>query len=279
MSLKDNFSQAIKEMLKKDGIVGDGLTKRDAQKTELDRYIEPVTPAAEVATNDEIETDEQISEPEIDTQAEENISQQDFYKQIIEETKQAKQQREAEKEADSYSEPQQQASPSIFENANFNDNDTEEQTTISRNTIIEGNIRSFANVTIDGSVKGDVQLTKNAAITGKVIGNVECNNASMSGSQMQGNVSSKGQVKFDRDSLILGNITASYLDMNGKVKGNIDISGKADFKSDAYIIGDINVSTLTVLEGATINGHVNTTFLQDSSSTIFPEAITMSEIG
>ena len=198
----------------------------------------------------------------------------------MEETKQAKEQRTAmQEDIQSSQDEQDQASPSIFSSVNFNDDDTQEQTTISRNTIIEGNIRSFANVTIDGSVKGDVQLTKNAAITGKVIGNVECNNAAMSGSQMQGNVASKGQVKFDRDSLILGNIAASYLDMNGKVKGNIDISGKADFKSDAYILGDINVSTLTVLEGATISGHVNTTFLQDTPSTIFPEAISMSEIG
>lgn len=291
MSIKDNIGQAVREMLRKDGIVGDGLTKKDAQKTELDRYIEPVTPAAEVATKAEAapethlwdaepETRKSDVEPEITTQPEENVSQQDFYNQIMQETKQAKEHRkDAEKDIKSSQANQNKVSPSIFSSVNYNDNDTEEQTIISRNTIIEGNVRSFANVTIDGSVKGDVQLTKNVAISGKVIGNVECNNAAMSGSQMEGNVSSKGQAKFDRDSLILGNIIASYLDMNGKVKGNIDISGKADFKSDAYIIGDINASTLTVLEGATISGHVNTTFLQDAPSTIFPEKIAMSEIG
>jgi cytoskeletal protein CcmA (bactofilin family) len=101
----------------------------------------------------------------------------------------------------------------------------------------------------------------------------------MTGSQIQGNINSKGQVKFDRDSLILGNIAAQYLDMNGKVKGNIDINGKAEFKSDAYIIGDINVSTLTVLEGATISGHVNTSFLQDTPTNVFPEMIAVSDIG
>lgn len=281
MSLKDNFSQAIKDMLKKDGIVGDELSKKDAQKTELDRYIEPVTPVkAETKEEPQQETKQQNVEEKAVVQPEENISEQEYYNQIEQETRQAQEQRKAIDEAVKASQDKgEKPSPSIFENADYNEADTQEQTVISRNTIIEGNIRSFANVNIDGSVKGDVQLTKNAAITGKVIGNVECNNASLSGSQMQGNITSKGQVKFDRDSLILGDISASYLDMNGKVKGNIDISGKADFKSDAYIIGDINVSTLTVLEGATISGHVNTTFLQDSPSTIFPEAITMSEIG
>ena len=126
-----------------------------------------------------------------------------------------------------------------------------------------------ANVTVEGSVKGDIQSTKNAQLSGKLIGNLQCNNASMAGSQMQGDIASKGQVKFDRDSLILGNIAASFLDMNGKVKGNIDISGKADFKSDAYIIGEITVSTLTVSEGATISGRVNTNFLQHTQNSVF----------
>ena len=94
---------------------------------------------------------------------------------------------------------------------------------------------------------------------------------------MQGNVTSKGQVKMDRDSLLLGDINAQYLDINGKVKGNVEISGKAEFKTDSIIFGNINASTITVLDGATIQGFVNTTFLQESASNIFPEAIAVSE--
>ena len=43
------------------------------------------------------------------------------------------------------------------------------------------------------------------------------------------------------------------------------------------ILGNITASTITVLDGATIQGYVNTTFLQESSSSIFPEAIALSE--
>ena len=94
---------------------------------------------------------------------------------------------------------------------------------------------------------------------------------------MQGNVASKGQVKMDRDSVMLGDINAQYLDLNGKVRGNIDVSGKAEFKTDAIIFGNINASTITVLDGATIQGFVNTTFLQESATNIFPEAIVIAE--
>ncbi len=155
--------------------------------------------------------------------------------------------------------------------------ETEETTVISRNTIIDGNIRSFANINIDGSVKGDVKITKNINVTGKVVGDIECNNSVMSGASMQGNIVSKGQVQMDRDSLILGDISAQYLDLNGKIKGNVDVGGKAEFKTDAVILGNITASTITVLDGATIQGYVNTTFLQESSSSIFPEAIALSE--
>lgn len=155
--------------------------------------------------------------------------------------------------------------------------ETEETTVISRNTIIDGNIRSFANINIDGSVKGDVKITKNINVTGKVVGDIECNNSVMTGASMQGNIVSKGQVQMDRDSLILGDISAQYLDLNGKIKGNVDVGGKAEFKTDAVILGNITASTITVLDGATIQGYVNTTFLQESSSSIFPEAIALSE--
>ena len=155
--------------------------------------------------------------------------------------------------------------------------ETEETTIISRNTQINGNIRSFANLNIDGSVKGDIKITKNINVTGKVVGDIECSNSVMTGASMQGNIASKGQVQLDRDTILLGDISAQYLDLNGKIKGNVDIGGKAEFKTDAIVMGNITASTITVLDGATIQGYVNTTFLQETTSTIFPDAIAVSE--
>lgn len=264
MSLKDNFSQAVKEILKKDVKDNNNEAKDQGQKTDLDRYLE--RSSAPVS-----ETKEQpVSQAQTVTQE----KPQNTYNTGSVNSQSAEASQSATRSTYNPSSQPETRGP-----IDSPYRDVDEQTVISRNTIIEGNIRSFANVTIEGSIKGDVLSTKNANLSGKLIGNLECNNAAMAGSQMQGNVSSKGQVKFDRDSLILGNIAAQYLEMNGKVKGDININGKAEFKSDAYIIGDINVSTLAVYEGATISGHVNTTFLQDTPSAIFPEMISMADIG
>lgn len=276
MSLKDNFNQAVKELLKRDGLVGSDLSKNSRQKSELDRYLDtPPQPAKEETSRsaDVI--------PEV-----ENLSY-------------AKERPQRAYAADDYGTSQSAGMSSNASGSGFGGGnnpppppsepramgrqpetpyfETEETTIISRNTIIDGNIRSFANITIEGSVKGDVQITKNASVSGKIVGDLACNNATMTGSSMQGNVVSKGQVKLDRDSLILGDITAQYLDMNGKIKGNVDIGGKAEFKSDAIIFGNINASTITVLDGATIQGFVNTTFLQETASNVFPDAIAVSD--
>ena len=41
MSLKDNFNQAVKEILRKDGLVGEELSKESKKRSELDKYIDP----------------------------------------------------------------------------------------------------------------------------------------------------------------------------------------------------------------------------------------------
>jgi cytoskeletal protein CcmA (bactofilin family) len=320
MSLKDNFNQALKELLKKDGLVGEELSKDSKKKTELDRYLD--RPSEPVPAPPPI-TESVAKEPlfnEKDTVPEQPQS------AVPEKTETPKiggYSLEAlgigaysgDVEAEGFPEHKSATTPppsqASFQSAQFAQGlrresaapppppppinrtpssasfggktpepsyyETEETTVISRNTIIDGNIRSFANITIDGSVKGDVKITKNINITGKVVGDIECNNSTMIGASMQGNILSKGQVQVDRDSLLLGDISAQYLDLNGKIKGNIDVGGKAEFKTDAVILGNITASTITVLDGATIQGYVNTTFLQENSANIFPDTIAVSE--
>ena len=159
-----------------------------------------------------------------------------------------------------------------------NGTDDDEITVISRNTVIDGNVRSFANMSIDGNVKGNVETTKDVDINGKIVGNIACNNAQMRTSQIQGNVQMKGNVYMERDTLLIGDLTSTSADLNGKIKGNVSITGKAELKSDAVIFGDISASTITVNDGAIIQGYVSTTFLnKEESKNIFPDTITIGD--
>lgn len=155
-------------------------------------------------------------------------------------------------------------------------NETEEITVISKNTMIDGNIRSLANMNIDGNVKGNVETTRNIEMSGKVIGDVTCNNAGMVSAAMQGNISLKGRMRMDRDTILIGDLSSQYADINGRIRGKLDIVGKAELKRDAVVFGDINASTIAVTDGAIIQGYVNTTFLsKEDSRNVFPDAISI----
>lgn len=153
-----------------------------------------------------------------------------------------------------------------------------ETTVISKNTTIDGNIRSFADMKIDGSIKGNVETTKNIIINGKVIGDLACDNISMKNSAVQGNIRLKGQAVMANDSMLIGDLSSQVAHLNGKIKGNINASGKLMLDKDSVIIGDIKAGSVAISDGAVINGYITTTYLsKDESANIFPESIALGE--
>jgi cytoskeletal protein CcmA (bactofilin family) len=97
-------------------------------------------------------------------------------------------------------------------------------------------------------------------------------------SQVQGNVRMKGNVSMKRDTLLIGDLMSTYAEVNGKVKGNLDVVGKADLRGDAVVFGDISASTITVEDGAIIQGYVSTTFLnKEESRNLFPDTIVIED--
>lgn len=155
---------------------------------------------------------------------------------------------------------------------------SQEMTVISKNTMIDGNVRSFADMKIDGNIKGNVETTKNITINGKVVGDLTCDNISMKNSAVQGNVRLKGQAVMANDSMLIGDLSSQVAQLNGKIKGNIEISGKIMLDRDSVIIGDIKAGSIAISDGAVINGFVTTTYLsKDESANIFPESIALGD--
>ncbi len=153
-----------------------------------------------------------------------------------------------------------------------------ESTIISKNTIIDGNIRSFADMKIDGNIKGNVETTKNITVNGKIIGNITCDNAVMKSSSIQGNVLLKGQATMASDSMLIGDLTSQVASVNGKVKGNIIVTGKAQLDREAVVFGDIKAGGISISDGAIIQGYISTTYLSNEErSNIFPESIALGE--
>lgn len=310
MSIKDNFSQAVKELWKKDG--QDEQPAAPSQPSELDGYLRqsasapvpPVQPAAQPAPQpaplqqpaQQAAPVPPVQPPLQDMSAAGVPLETPYYHTDAPQAQPAP----AAGAAQTAARPQSTFTPPPYApqgNSGYNANSgfgggfvpptagdneapqpsdqTDEVTVISKNTIIDGNVRSLANMQIDGNIKGNIETTRNIDMTGKVVGDITCNNAGMSSAAMQGNISLKGRMRMDRDTILIGDLSSQYADINGRIRGKLDIAGKAELKRDAIVFGDINASTIAVTDGAIIQGYVNTTFLsKEDSRNAIPDAIT-----
>lgn len=334
MGIKDNFSQAVKELWKKDGMEegAEAPAAREGVPTQLDQYLnhtEPQTvqPAAPAQTAAPAPQEPVVQQP-APAQNVQPVAQQPQTAQPVQPQQPAAPQPQAGSNGVPLETPYYRAAPvqttqpaaaqqpqtantttyaqnNAFaaspnngfaqQNNNFvaaPDNGfaaapvnanvnraagvSDEVTVISKNTVIDGNVRSLANMQVDGSVKGNVETTRDIDMTGKVIGDMKCNNATMNSAAMQGNMTIKGKMRMDRDTILIGDLTSQYADVNGRIRGKLEIAGKAELKRDAIVFGDINASTIAVTDGAIIQGYVNTTFLsKEDSRNAFPDAISL----
>ncbi len=149
------------------------------------------------------------------------------------------------------------------------DQDEVGTTIITKNTVIDGNIKSFENIELNGNVKGRIETTKNVGVSGCVQGNIEATDVLLEGAQIKGNILSKGALLMDKDTLLLGDIEAQNTRVDGKIKGEVNIGGNGEFLSNSVVVGNITVSNFYVQYGARMQGYINTNFSKNEEDNIF----------
>lgn len=259
MSLKKNFYQALRELLSGEEPSGSEQEKEAAvAHPETDFRFEMPLASPEQEAMEPAEKDAAEDSAARSDARESGVSNSAWRNPFMRETSSRKQPEEAS--------PVQ----NDFQKVN-------EMTVISKNTVIVGDIRSLASVTIEGNVRGRVEVLKDATVQGMLVGDLTCKNARMHGSSVQGNVLIKENAYIDHNSTLLGNLSAQCASIDGKVKGNIEIGSKVEFRENAIIAGDIYTSTITVADGANIKGFINTAYLSENSDAAFPGQIVIDE--
>lgn len=142
-------------------------------------------------------------------------------------------------------------------------------TIITRNTIVEGNIKSFENIELNGKVKGTIDTTKNVGVSGYVQGDIVATDILLEGAQIKGNISSKGALLMDKDTLLVGDVEAQNTRVDGKIKGEVNIGGNGEFLSNSVVVGNITVSNFYVQYGARMQGYINTNFSKSEEENMF----------
>lgn len=129
-------------------------------------------------------------------------------------------------------------------------------TVIGRDIRLEGDIYSEHDMVLDGLIEGNIECGGALTLRGRVAGNVYADKLVCAGAKIKGDISCKGTLVVDEDTVIAGDIDAGALDLNGKVDGGIKVRGHASVRSMAYVQGDLDVGGFNADKGSYINGHI-----------------------
>ena len=136
----------------------------------------------------------------------------------------------------------------------------QEVTVITKGTTITGGIKSDTSLVVKGTIEGDVQCEGKLTITGSVLGNTIASEIYVNTPRLQGDINSKGIVKIDVGTVVIGNVTCTSVLVAGAVKGNIEVNGPVIIDSTAVVKGDINAKSLQINSGAVVDGHCSLQF-------------------
>jgi cytoskeletal protein CcmA (bactofilin family) len=135
-------------------------------------------------------------------------------------------------------------------------------TTISKGTVILGEVRSECDVNLAGEVRGSIHSTGNVLISGKVTGNVNASDLKIKAGSIQGHVVASGNVVIDENSVVIGDVTAANLQLFGKIKGNVLSSADVNLHTNSILIGDITAQSISMNQ-ARVKGKINITLPEE----------------
>ncbi len=130
-------------------------------------------------------------------------------------------------------------------------------TVISRSMVIVGEINSSGDIDVYGDVKGSIKTDGDVKATGKIIGDLAGNSFTLNGCTIQGNVTAQGNVIIGLNTVVVGDIVADSIKINGKVKGNLTIAKMSEFQENALLAGDVCSQTISMSQGAKLHGNVS----------------------
>lgn len=137
-----------------------------------------------------------------------------------------------------------------------------ETTVIAPGTTVMGDITTSGGLRIGGDVKGNLRVVSMMELNGKVIGDIEAADAVIVGSVIRGNVTISNSLTMDGDTTIVGDIIAKTLESDGKIKGNVSVEDRAHFQSSAVLVGNLTSGTIIIDEGAMLKGDISITSAQ-----------------
>lgn len=161
-----------------------------------------------------------------------------------------------------------QEEETVSEFDEFEDN-SEETTVITKGTTINGGIKSDTSLIVKGVIEGDVECQGKLTITGRVAGNSNATEIYVNTPRLEGNLSSRGSVKIDVGTVVIGSISSASVVVAGAVKGDIEVNGPIIIDSTAVVKGDITGKSIQINSGAVIDGNCSLKYAEVDLDSFF----------
>lgn len=153
---------------------------------------------------------------------------------------------------------------------NFEETSNANVAIIPKGTVINGNIDMTGKLEMYGDVIGNINSGERINICGNVKGNIKANDLYTKDSVIEGDIECVQGAVVRENTVILGNINAESLVVDGAIQGNLDIKGCVTIGEKAIIESDIKAKSLEVSNGAAINGNCTFCYADVDINSYFP---------
>lgn len=131
-----------------------------------------------------------------------------------------------------------------------------QRTEIAAGVTVRGTIHGAGSVDIHGQWIGNIDIEEDLRLYGSLGGDLTARSLLLKGGRIRGNVRVAERAEIDKDSVVLGNIHAGEMTLQGRVKGDVTVKGQLALGTSAMVAGQITAGSISVATGAALQGQV-----------------------
>lgn len=154
---------------------------------------------------------------------------------------------------------------------NFGETMGKEVAIIPKGTVINGNIDINGKLDMYGDINGNIVSNDHVTISGNVTGDIKANDIYAKNSFIEGKIECTMGAEIRDNTIILGDISADSLVVDGSIQGKLDVKGSITVGDKAIIDSDIKAKSIQVSNGAAINGRCSLCYADLNINDVFPE--------
>ncbi len=155
--------------------------------------------------------------------------------------------------------------------SNFDGTNNAQVAIIPQGTVINGNIEITGKLEMYGKINGDINSNDRVNICGDVNGNIKARDIYTKDSFIEGNIQCEEGAVVRENTVILGDIDAQSLMVDGAIQGKLDIKGMVTVGEKAIVDSDIKAKSIQVNNGAALNGHCSLCYAEITPKNFFTD--------